>query len=382
MWASLLIGWGLLAAAVGGARAQSLEPRLYANAPVGMNFLVAGYGLATGGLSVNPEVGLTDAGIRVDSGVLAYARVFGWGGRTGKIDLIVPSMCIDAEARYRGAPVSRSVCGIGDVKGRVSWNLYGSPALGLEAFRSYRQDTIVGASFQFTAPTGQYDSARLINVGANRWGFKPGVGVSKAVGRFVLEFTADAELYSVKPPVLWSGVPPPGSDLLGPDPPGRAAPGRPAGQLPAGGDPGDPGRPQPLGEAVLQQRGEHAHRDRFRSTGGRVAVPVGGAVAGRWCPPPPGRAGSMSGRGFPKMSAPGILSGNAAGTGPQRRQAMKILVDPEKCTGSGRCVKACPEHAISLEGGTAVIDAARCDLDGICLPACPNGAISLLEDED
>ncbi len=61
---------------------------------------------------------------------------------------------------------------------------------------------------------------------------------------------------------------------------------------------------------------------------------------------------------------------------------MKILVDPEKCTGSGRCVKACPEHAISLEGGTAVIDAARCDLDGICLPACPNGAISLLEDED
>ncbi len=61
---------------------------------------------------------------------------------------------------------------------------------------------------------------------------------------------------------------------------------------------------------------------------------------------------------------------------------MKIVVDQEKCRGSGRCVKACPENAISLEGGTAVIDEARCDLDGICLPACPNGAISLLEGDD
>lgn len=58
---------------------------------------------------------------------------------------------------------------------------------------------------------------------------------------------------------------------------------------------------------------------------------------------------------------------------------MRILVAPERCTGSGQCVKACPEHAITLVDGVAVIDPERCDLDGICIPACPNGAISLEE---
>jgi ferredoxin len=56
---------------------------------------------------------------------------------------------------------------------------------------------------------------------------------------------------------------------------------------------------------------------------------------------------------------------------------MKIVVDQQLCTGSGRCVKACPVEAISLQDGKAVIDHEKCDLDGICIPACPNDAISL-----
>lgn len=54
---------------------------------------------------------------------------------------------------------------------------------------------------------------------------------------------------------------------------------------------------------------------------------------------------------------------------------MKILVDPKKCRASGECVLACPEHAISIADGIAVIDEAKCDLDGMCIPACPHGAI-------
>jgi len=58
---------------------------------------------------------------------------------------------------------------------------------------------------------------------------------------------------------------------------------------------------------------------------------------------------------------------------------MKILVDREKCRGSGECVKACPRDAISLINNFAVIDEAICDFDGICIPACPHGAIGFLE---
>jgi len=42
-------------------------------------------------------------------------------------------------------------------------------------------------------------------------------------------------------------------------------------------------------------------------------------------------------------------------------------------------MKVCPEKAISVKNGTAVIDDEKCDLDGICIPACPEGAIRYIE---
>ena len=58
---------------------------------------------------------------------------------------------------------------------------------------------------------------------------------------------------------------------------------------------------------------------------------------------------------------------------------MRIIIDSMVCCGSAECIKACPEKAITLQHGKAVLDEARCDLDGICIPACPQGAIGFLE---
>ncbi len=55
------------------------------------------------------------------------------------------------------------------------------------------------------------------------------------------------------------------------------------------------------------------------------------------------------------------------------------VVDPTKCIGSGSCTKACPENALGMVNGKAVLkNAAHCIGHGACLAACPFDAIKLV----
>lgn len=175
--------------------AQSFEPRLYSNAPIGMNFLLAGYVYTNGSLPDSQKLDLKDADLDVNMGVFAYARVIELFKKSGKIDVIIPTACIDGDATYQEGPVTRNVCGMGDIKGRISLNFYGAPALSLKEFSTYKQDLIVGASLQITAPTGQYKETKIVNVGANRWAIKPGLGLSKVFDKVTLELAGDVEFY-------------------------------------------------------------------------------------------------------------------------------------------------------------------------------------------
>lgn len=55
------------------------------------------------------------------------------------------------------------------------------------------------------------------------------------------------------------------------------------------------------------------------------------------------------------------------------------VIDPGRCVGSGACVKACPEKALSLINGKAVLaDPTHCIGHGACMAACPVDAIQLV----
>jgi hypothetical protein len=86
--------------------------------------------------------------------------------------------------------------GQGDPRFRIALNLYGAPAMAPLAFGSYRQRTLVGVSLTVAPPLGQYDSTKLINLGTNRWSFKPEVGFSRAYGPWVVEAMAGLWLFS------------------------------------------------------------------------------------------------------------------------------------------------------------------------------------------
>jgi hypothetical protein len=186
----------LLAGVTASARAQDIEPRSISNAPVGVNFLIAGYAYTRGSLSFDPAVEVTDAEFRTSNAVLAYARSFGILGMSAKVDAIVPYTWLSGSARVSGQPLERVVNGVGDALFRVSLNFYGAPALTLQEFAAWRQDLIIGASFQVSVPVGQYDPSRAVNLSTNRWAFRPRLGLSKALGPLTLELETGATFFT------------------------------------------------------------------------------------------------------------------------------------------------------------------------------------------
>ena len=63
---------------------QALEPRSYVNTPVGINFLLAGYGYTQGNVAFEASSPIKDAKVHVNSGVLGYARSRDRWGLSGK----------------------------------------------------------------------------------------------------------------------------------------------------------------------------------------------------------------------------------------------------------------------------------------------------------
>lgn len=169
------------------AHAQALEPRSYTNTPVGINFLLLGYGHTEGDVGLDASTPVKDVRVRIDAGFLAYARSLDIWGLSGKVLAVLPVAEASGSAKVKGQGRDRDVFGLGDPLLRVSVNFFGAPALSLNEFATYRQDLIIGASLQVTAPLGQYDSSKLLNVGTNRWSVKPELGVSKAWGPLTVE---------------------------------------------------------------------------------------------------------------------------------------------------------------------------------------------------
>ncbi len=193
-----VFGWLIVALAAVSVEthAQDLEPRAFANTPVGLNFLIGGYVYSKGTLGTDPSVPLEDTEVTLNSAVLAYVRTMDLWGRSGKFDVILPYTWASGSAKLAGQPRKRDVSGLGDPRFRFSMLLYGGPSLSLDEFRDFQPDLIIGTMLEVTAPLGQYDSDKLLNIGTNRWSFKPEVGVSKTIGPLTLELATGVRFYT------------------------------------------------------------------------------------------------------------------------------------------------------------------------------------------
>jgi len=173
------------------AAAQTMDPRAYTNLPVGLNFLLAGYTYLEGEIGFDASSPLQDGHTRVHALPLGYVRSLDVLGKAGNIALVLPLVDLTATATFNGATEARrEVSGLGDPALRMAVNFYGAPALRREEFAAWRQDLIAGASLTISAPLGQYDADRLVNIGTHRWSVKPELGVSQALGPWTVELAA------------------------------------------------------------------------------------------------------------------------------------------------------------------------------------------------
>jgi len=180
-----------------GADAQELEPRAYTNIPVGLNFAIAGYSYSTGGVLFDPAIPLENANIKIHGSLFAYARSIKLGRMSGKFDMIIPYAWLSGTADFNGAPASREVSGLADPRVRMSVIFIGGPALKLSEFKDYKQNFVMGASMQVYLPAGQYDETKIVNLGTNRFTFKPEIGISKTIKQLILELALAGQFYTV-----------------------------------------------------------------------------------------------------------------------------------------------------------------------------------------
>lgn len=84
--------------------------------------------------------------------------------------------------------------GLADTSVRFAVNLIVAPPLAGKEFAEYRakadHETIVGMGLVLQLPTGQYYDNKLINLGDNRFTFRPQLGAVHNWGRWSGEFTA------------------------------------------------------------------------------------------------------------------------------------------------------------------------------------------------
>lgn len=187
----------LLLLSYSSAYAQDIEPRAYSNIPVGVNFVLAGYSYSAGGLVFDPSTPLDNAHLSIHGALSAYARSIKLGRMSGKIDIILPYAWLSGYADLQGQTVTREVSGFSDPRVRMTVNFVGAPALSLSEFKDYKQNLVIGASLQVFLPLSQYDPDRLVNIGTNRFTFKPELGISKSFGHLSLEMAGGASFYTV-----------------------------------------------------------------------------------------------------------------------------------------------------------------------------------------
>jgi len=165
-----------------------------------MNILGVGAAYTDGDIAFDPILDLEDVTVEVETGLVSFLHAFDMLGQSARFDVRLPYMHARWEGLLAGNQASAERKGLGDPRLRLSVNFTGAPALKGKAFQRYRAshtvNTVAGAALAVTLPLGEYQQDKLLNLGENRFVFRPQLGIVHTRGPWSYELTGSVFLYA------------------------------------------------------------------------------------------------------------------------------------------------------------------------------------------
>lgn len=178
-------------------QAQDLEPRFLSSVPMKTNFTGLVYGYSYGDILLNAQE-IEGLNAKLNTLAAFYGRSFKLFNKPAKIDVALPYAFGKLNALVSQSDTTAYRNGLVDPTIRVSIILVGEKALNLQEFATRDIKKFkMGVAFKVKAPFGEYDETKLINLGANRWGFQLKTAASfQASKKIILELHLDSWFFT------------------------------------------------------------------------------------------------------------------------------------------------------------------------------------------
>ena len=181
-------------------QAQDLQPRRWSHLPIDANFAGVGYSYTEADISFDPVLLIEDVTLQLNIAPLKYIRSFELAGKSARVDLLQAYQDAEWNGLVDGVATRVQRSGWSDTVMRLAVNLLGAPPLAGKEYAEYRaqvqSETIVGMALELQVPTGQYFDDKLLNLGTNRYTFRPQFGVVHRRGKWSGELTTSSWIYT------------------------------------------------------------------------------------------------------------------------------------------------------------------------------------------
>lgn len=175
---------------------QADNARDWQNTPIDLNMVFGYYNLIDTNTPIDTSLPIDGLSLNANVYIFRYARSFAIDGRNSAIQFLQPyadlSASFDNSRFFQG---TKHNSGMGDSQIVFAHNFFGGPALTVQEFANWKPETFFSGAAFVTVPTGDYDKNKVINIGANRWVFRPELAFGTPIGPTWLEFNTYASLY-------------------------------------------------------------------------------------------------------------------------------------------------------------------------------------------